>query len=339
MRFGMFDQMEKAAAPPGRMYQDRIRLLEIADAAGFWCYFKSEHHLTPLDMAPSTSTWLAAVAARTNNLRVGALVYLLPFHHPIRLLEEITILDQLSAGRLEVGVGKGISPPEHQLWGLHPDEARARFDESLAVLLEAMTTGSLTFHGDFWSFEDVPIEHRPYQRPYPPLWYPGNIELAARRGFNTIVGGPTSVLARAADQFTETLQAHASDRGRVNPGADPSIGAAVRIVLDEDAARARDRGRRAWKHFDANLTKLWRRFGISKLPGNPTVDGDWDKALAASVAFAGTPSMLIDFIGERAEIGIDPLLLGFEFGDLDTAEVRRSLDLFVERVMPHTLEL
>jgi alkanesulfonate monooxygenase SsuD/methylene tetrahydromethanopterin reductase-like flavin-dependent oxidoreductase (luciferase family) len=339
MRFGMFDQIERRAAPIGQMFRDRLRLLETADEAGFWCYFKSEHHLTPLDMAPSTSTWLAAVAARTTDLRIGSLVYLLPFHHPLRLLEEMTTLDHLSDGRLEVGVGRGISPGEHELWGMNPDEARVRSEETLAVLLRAMTSESLTFHGDFWNFDDVPIEQQMHQQPCPPLWYPGNIEIAGTRGFNTIVGGPTGRLAAAAEQFKELVATHHDDVGRVNPGATPSIGAAVRVILAEDETQARERGRIAWKHFDANITKLWRRFGISELPLNPNADGDFDKALAMCGAFAGTPSMLVDFIGERAELGIDPLVLGLEWGDLDATEVRRTLDLFAEHVMPSTADL
>jgi alkanesulfonate monooxygenase SsuD/methylene tetrahydromethanopterin reductase-like flavin-dependent oxidoreductase (luciferase family) len=339
MRFGMFDQMEKTAASPGQMYRERLRLLELADEAGFWCYFKSEHHLTSLDMSPSTSTWLAAVAARTINLRVGALVYLLPFHHPLRLLEEITTLDHLSDGRLEVGVGRGISPPEHQLWGMDPDQARARSEETLAVLLAAMTDDALTFEGEFWHFEDVPIEQQPLQKPYPPLWYPGNVEFAGRRGFHTIIGGPAERLTGAVDKFTELASVHGSDGGRVNPGSTQAVGASVRIILGEDENRTRERGRIAWKHFDANITKLWRRFGISELPGNPTADGDFDRALATCTAFAGTPVMLIEFISERSELGIDPLVLGFEWGDLDASEVRRSMDLFIENVMPTTIGL
>ena len=336
MRFGMFDQMEQTVASPGQMYRDRLGMLELADEAGFWCYFKSEHHLTPLDMAPSTSTWLSAVVARTNRLRIGALVYLLPFHHPLRLLEEITTLDHLSDGRLEVGVGRGISPPEHQMWGMDPDQARARSEETLAVLLAAMTGDALTFDGDFWQFDDVPIEQHPLQMPYPPLWYPGNVELAGRRGFHTIVGGPTGRLAGAVERFNELAVSHGAEGGRVNPGSTQSIGASVRIFLSEDESQARERGRIAWKHFDANITKLWRRFGIPELPGNPSADGDFDKALASCTAFAGTSAMLIDFISERAELGVDPLVLGFEWGDLDATEVRRSLELFVEDVMPVT---
>ncbi|MDH3684395.1 MAG: LLM class flavin-dependent oxidoreductase [Acidimicrobiia bacterium] len=335
----MFDQMERTSVSPGQMYRDRLRFLEVADEAGFWCYFKSEHHFTPLDMAPSVSTWLSAVLARTADLRVGSLVYLLPFHHPLRLLEEITTLDHLSDGRLEVGIGRGISPSEHQLWGLDPDQARARSEETLTVLLTALTRDSLTFRGDFWSFDDVPIEQRPLQRPYPPLWYPGNVKLAARRGFHTITGGTTTRLAAAVEQFTELVDAHRAGHNRVNPGATPSIGASVRVILAEDENIVRERGRIAWKHFDANITKLWRRFGISKLPMSPSADGDYDKALATNIAFAGTPAMMTAFVAERAQLGIDPLVLGFEWGDLDATEVRRSMDLFIEHVMPATANL
>ncbi len=339
MRFGLFDQMERRNAWPGEMFRDRLRLLEVADEAGFWCYFKSEHHLTPLDMAPSTSTWLSAVVARTTNLRVGSLVYLLPFHHPLRLIEEITTLDHLSDGRLEVGVGRGISPPEHTLWGMDPEQARARSEESLTVLLAALTSDSLTFHGDFWDFDDVPIEQRPLQDPYPPMWYPGNVELAARRGFNTISGGTVERLASTAAQFNELTEEHRHDEDRVNPGAAPSIGASVRVILADDENAARDRGRVAWRHFDENITKLWRRFGIDQLPGSPSADGDYDKALATCTGFAGTPAMLVDFISERAELGIDPFIMCFEWGDLDSAEVRRTMDLFVENVLPATAGL
>ncbi len=339
MRFAMFDQMENRGVSPAEMFRDRLRLLEVADEAGFWGYFKSEHHLTSLDMAPSTSTWLSAVVARTKKLRVGALVYLLPFYHPLRLLEEITTLDHLSNGRLEVGVGRGIAPPEHELWGMDPGEARDRFEETLAVLFEAMATDSLTFHGDFWNFDDVPIEQQPYQKPYPPLWYPGNLAVAGGRGFHTITAGPISYLAKAVEEFSESATAQHPSEDGVNGGATPSIGAAVKVILSEDENASLERGRSAWKHFDANITKLWRRFGLSELPFNPNADGDFDKAIAMSTAFSGSPSRLVDFIAERAELGIDPLVLGFEWGDLDASEVRRSLDLFAEHVMPATVDL
>ena len=336
MRFAIFDQMETVDRPLHRVYAERLELLAAADQAGFWCYFKSEHHLTPLDTAPSISTWLAAVAVRTTKMRIGSMVYLLPFHHPMRLIEEIAMLDHLSGGRLEVGVGRGISPPEHQMWGLEPDLARDRSEETLEVLIAGMTQDTLDFEGTFWSFEDVPIEVRPLQDPYPPLWYPGNIEIAGRRGFNSITGGAARNVAGAAARFAELNNESAGAPGRVNGGhGPPSLGATIRVLVDNDEQRALERARVAWKHFDANLTRLWRRAGITELPMNPTADGDFDKAMAAGIAFAGTPAMLCEQLGGHNELGIDPVLLGFDWGDLTAAESRRSLDLVAEHVMPH----
>ena len=119
----------------------------------------------------------------------------------------------------------------------------------------------------------------------------------------------------------------------VNPNSASSIGATVRVVLDTDEKQAYKRGTRAWRHLDTNLTKLWRRFGIDDIPANPTANGDFDQALAMNMAFAGTPAAFTEFVNERAELGIDPLVLGFEFGDLTASEVRVSFDLFAEQVM------
>jgi len=335
MRFAIFDQVERVDRPLHDVYADRLRLLEVADEAGFWCYFKAEHHLTPLDTAPSISTWLAAVASRTTRMRIGSMVYLLPFHHPIRLLEEIAMLDHLSGGRLEVGVGRGISPPEHEMWGLEVELARDRSEETLEVLLAGMTSETLNFEGRFWRFENVPMEMRPLQEPYPPLWYPGNISLAGTRGFNTITGGAARNMADAAARFTELNAEHAHLADRVNGARPNCLGATIRVLVADDAKWALDRARAAWKLFDAKLTKLWREAGImSQLPLSPTADGDFDKAVRSGIAFAGTPAMLNEQLERYREVGIDPIVLGFDWGDLETAEVRRSLDLVSEHVLP-----
>ncbi len=332
MRFALFDQMEFTNTPLQTQYAARLKLLEMADQAGFWAYFKSEHHFTSLDTAPSTSTWLAAVAARTGKMRLGPLVYLLPFHHPIRLLEEIAMLDHLSGGRFELGVGRGISPPEHVMWGLDAAQARDRSEETLRVLLAGMTSDSLTFVGRYWNFQDVPIQMRPLQKPYPPLWYPGNIEIAGQRGFNTITAGLPDAVAGAAKRFVALNTEHAGAAGRVNGGAAPKLGVSIRVFIADNAEKALARARVAWKHFDHNITLLWRRAGILELPLNPSADGDFDKAALWGLAVAGTPQMLCERL--QAYRDIDPVVLVFEWGDLDAKEVRRSMELFAERVMP-----
>ena len=157
--------------PLDRFYEDRLQLVEAYDRAGFYGYHVAEHHATPLGVAPSPGVWLAAVAQRTKRLRFGPLVYLLPLYHPIKLLEEICMLDQMSGGRMMLGVGRGISPIELRYYGLDPDAAPAMYAEALEVILRGMTCQELNFEGKYYHYRDVPMELAPFQRPHPPLWY------------------------------------------------------------------------------------------------------------------------------------------------------------------------
>src|SRR5579875_3613932 len=112
MQFGVFDHMDRSRLPLPDYYEARLDMIEQYDRIGFHGYHVAEHHATPISMAPSPSVFLAAVAQRSVRLRFGPLVYLLPFYHPLRLFEEICMLDQMSRGRLEFGLGRGISPIE-----------------------------------------------------------------------------------------------------------------------------------------------------------------------------------------------------------------------------------
>src|ERR1700728_2322900 len=171
MKFGVFDHIDRSTAPLEAQYADRLRIIEAYDAAGFDSYHVAEHHGTPLGMAPSPGIFIASVAQRTRQIRFGPLVYILPLYHPLRLAEEIAMLDRLSNGRLNVGIGRGISPIESGLYGNDPADGVARFDEVLAVLRLAFTEERLTYSGQYYHFENVPIVMRPMQQPHPPLWY------------------------------------------------------------------------------------------------------------------------------------------------------------------------
>ena len=110
MQFGVFDHMDRGQGSLAELYESRLQLAEAYDRAGFYGYHVAEHHATPLGVAPSPSVFLSAVAQRTKRLRFGPLVYLLPMYHPVRLIDEICMLDQMSGGRFMLGVGRGISP-------------------------------------------------------------------------------------------------------------------------------------------------------------------------------------------------------------------------------------
>src|ERR1700720_768699 len=112
MEFGVFDHLDRHGGALADYYEDRLKIAEAYDRAGFYAYHLAEHHSTPLGMSPSPSVFLSAVIQRTRRLRIGPLVYLLPLYHPLRLIEEVCMLDNLSGGRLQLGVGRGISPIE-----------------------------------------------------------------------------------------------------------------------------------------------------------------------------------------------------------------------------------
>ena len=185
MKFGVFDHLDRGALPLKDFYEERLKLIEAYDRAGFYAYHVAEHHSTPLGMAPSPSVFLAAVAQRTRRLRFGPLVYALPLHHPLRLIEEICMLDQISGGRLEIGFGRGSSPAEIALYGQNPADAQRIYAEALDLILQGLSQRTLNFQGDFFSFDNVPMELEPLQKPHPPVWYGvhsvDSAERAARR--------------------------------------------------------------------------------------------------------------------------------------------------------------
>src|ERR1700686_1660180 len=158
VEFGLFDWIDRGTAPLNQLYEERLQLLEAADAAAFYCYHLAEHHATPLGMAPSPALFLAAAAQRTRRIRLGPLVYLLPLYNPLRLIEEVCMLDQLSNGRLELGVGRGVTPYELRYFGVDPPDTRAIFNEALAVLVAGLTTSRLTFEGAHSQYSGVPME-------------------------------------------------------------------------------------------------------------------------------------------------------------------------------------
>src|SRR5579884_3914925 len=191
IRFGIFDWLdERRPDDPTTLYDARLTMLEYADQAGFYCYHLAEHHWTPLCMAPSPNLFLAAAAQRTRRIRLGPLVYLLPLYHPLRLMEEICMLDHLSHGRLEIGVGRGASPYELAPFGVRAEEARPMFEEALAILVQGLATGEIDHAGRYFVIKGLRAVHRPYQRPYPPLWYPTNypnsVAWVGRHGFSLL---------------------------------------------------------------------------------------------------------------------------------------------------------
>ncbi len=331
MQFGIFDHMEARGGSLAELYRERLDYVAYADRAGFWCYHKAEHHMIPLDMAPSGNVFLAAAARATERIRLGSLVYLLPFHHPLRLAEEICMVDHLSEGRLEVGVGRGISPPEHALWGFDPDAARERSEETLDILiasLRAGRSGSLLDHeGTHYQFKEVPVLMQSLQDPYPDFWYPGNVDFALRHGVNTVIGGP---LGKVREDLARFHNADSPEIG-INPGGARRIGVSRHVFVAETDDAAIDRGRRAWTRYTDNLMALFRKMGV-RPEIDPTVGGDFDRAREFGVVVAGSPDTVARDVAAVQEAEGDYYVGAFSWGDLDHAETMHSLRLFSDEV-------
>ena len=191
LRFGIFDWLDDAGRPLEEIYEDRLHLLELADRGPFHAYHLAEHHGTPLGLAPSPNIFLSAAAQRTRRIRLGTLVNVLPLYEPVRLWEEVCMLDHLSGGRLDVGIGRGGNPYELANYGIAAEEAGARYLEVWEVLRGGLSEGRVDHQGARYPRRaSTPL--RPLQQPYPPLWYPTSnpqsIPFAGEQGLNAVFG-------------------------------------------------------------------------------------------------------------------------------------------------------
>src|ERR1700745_1232677 len=177
MKVGIFDHVERANRPIATTLDERLQFAAAADEAGIYCLHVAEHHATPLNMVPVPGVWLAALARATKPLRRAPRVFLLPLYSPLRLIEEICMLDHLSQGRLEVGVGRGVSPFELKYHKVEHDRSRDIFIDAFKCVSAGLTTDSLTYGSEHFTCKDVPIALRPLQHPHPPFWYGSSNEI------------------------------------------------------------------------------------------------------------------------------------------------------------------
>ena len=147
MKIGLFDHVERADRSLATLFDERLAFVTAADEAGIYCLHVAEHHCTPLNMVPVPGVYLGAVARATKRIRLGPLVYLLPLYSPLRLIEEICMLDHLSYGRLEVGVGRGVSPFELNYHKIDHEASREIFADAYACISAGLVSDTLSYAG------------------------------------------------------------------------------------------------------------------------------------------------------------------------------------------------
>ncbi len=334
MDLGIFDHLDRRDVPLHEFYESRLRLLEKYDAAGFAAYHLAEHHATPLGLAPVPGIFLAAASQRTRRIRLGPCVYILPLYDPVRLVEEICMLDQLTRGRFDLGVGRGIVPYEMAYFDLHHLETEEVYEETLEVVLQGLTSEVLDHRGPRYTYRKVPMVLRPFQQPHPPLWYglghlPG-AEWAATHRVHSI----TNATCEASRPLFERYREVWHRKHGTSPM--PKLGMSRHIVVAPTEAQAEALGRPSYAAWYANLTKLWRDFGAIPF----RFARDFDEARERGTAIAGTPAHVREEIERQVAASDCTYLVGrMMFGSMSEAEAAASIELFASEVMPHVKAL
>jgi alkanesulfonate monooxygenase SsuD/methylene tetrahydromethanopterin reductase-like flavin-dependent oxidoreductase (luciferase family) len=337
MKFGIFDYIDQRGEPLNKLYNDRMQFLRAAEQAGFYGYHVTEHHVTPLSTTPSPTVYLAAAARETTRIRLGALLFLLPLYHPLRLLEELCMLDHLSNGRLDIGVGRGIAPPEFE--AMNADFARSQqdYEHTLNVLYQGFTQDHLDYACERFQFNDVPVVMRPLQNPYPPMWYGlrgdhGPV-FAATHGMNGVTLGPDERCAAELAAFAKHWANQPEDRKRFNsPVKSPMRGVMRTMFIADSDAEAERIARPAYARWYDSLGWLWTRRG-QKLP--ISIPQDFEMARKTGTLVVGGPQTVARiFEAQASVIGHNYLVLMMAFGSLTHAQEMHSLELFRTEVMP-----
>ncbi|CCM80403.1 MULTISPECIES: LLM class flavin-dependent oxidoreductase [Rhizobium] len=311
LTFGIFDHLDDNHTDIERLYSERLELVESCDQLGFYAYHLAEHHCTPHGRSPSPNLFLSSVAQRTRRLRMGPLVLLLPLYHPLRVFEEVCMLDQLSGGRLELGIGRGSLPVELGYFGMSPESAPGCYAETSEILLNAMKGGTLNHHGEHFEFSRIPLALSPHQRPHPPIWIatnrPESARWAAANGANIACIGPSSYVRAVTDAF----------KAERNKSSDNQVlfrGLLRMVVIGRSELNARSLAASA---YDLWLSSFKFLYDLNDLPTPPNLPLTFDEAVENELCVAGTADQVRQTLhGHSEEAGANYLLCQLAFGNL-----------------------
>jgi len=332
LEFGVFDWVDVAKGRSiADTYDDRIAIARRADAGRFERYHIAEHHGATLGLAASPGLLAAAVARETSRIRLAPMTFIVPLYEPLRLAEEIAMIDQLSHGRLELGIGKGSSPIEARMFDHAAEEMQARYDAFLPRILEALATGTYqNAAGD-----EFPLPIRPLQSSFA-TWYPTSnpesVQRAAVNGQHTIFG--FAFKSPGLDVIRERRDIYFAARAGVAAGGpQPRFGVLrhVFVAPTEDEAWATAEAAFA-DHYD-NFTWLWRKHGIEQ-PPLP----DLRQLVADHLCFVGSVESVVEQVVRVVEAtGVNYVAGAFSWGSLPVDAAMTSIDLFDAEVIPGVL--
>ena len=337
MKFGVFFLLHSPNVRRSEaVYHRALQEMAYADELGFDSVWLAEHHFSNYGYCPNPLTLAVKASSLTKNVRVGTAVLVLPFWHPLRLAEEIAMADQLTEGRLDIGVARGYQRYEFDRLGLNIEESRSRSDESLEVVLKALRGIGITHDGEHFHIPETTTFPRPLQDPHPPIWLAASsdesIETAVRLGLNCFTAAST----RPVDVPTRAWQAFDAAKRALGVHVEFAVQQHVHVApTDQEASKRLDQS--IW-HFRQS-TRLRTSTEIVKdgvataapIDGEPSLE-----ELYESRTFSGSP----ETVREKIQAYTDRMELSqmnciFSLGELDSETVRSSMRLFADQVMPH----
>jgi alkanesulfonate monooxygenase SsuD/methylene tetrahydromethanopterin reductase-like flavin-dependent oxidoreductase (luciferase family) len=356
LEFGIFDSFGpyemKEFPSVAEVYEAHLREAQEAEQLGYRYYFFIEHQNSPVCYVTAPTVYLTALATRTSALRFGLMIYQLPFHHPIRLAQDLATLDQLSRGRLEFGTGTGVLAHEFIRWNLPFDQRHDMSVEALEIIVKAWTAETVTYQGKYWQFDEALPNPKPYQEPHPPIWVAahsaGSFEYAAKHNYH--IAQNIDVDAVIAEKFGYYRQLWHQHK---HSGAMPRAFLTRHVHVAETDAQAR-------AEAEPNLVMGYIQGGelIAKTRlgfGPPDLEAaerstperqelrrvfqecskSYDFWIDNGLALVGSPDTVIRKLEEQRRLtGYDVFAARHRIGHLEPALARKSLQLFAKYVMP-----
>jgi alkanesulfonate monooxygenase SsuD/methylene tetrahydromethanopterin reductase-like flavin-dependent oxidoreductase (luciferase family) len=357
MKFGLFSIAPwHESMTPEQVLHDSLEQIELGDRLGLDEVWLGEHRFSRHGLLSGFFSYCGQVAARTQNVRIGTAVIVLPLHNPVLVAEEIAMLDVLSGGRIEVGVGSGYQRQEFEGLGVDINESRERFREAVEVMIKAWTEETLTYHGKFTDVDNIWVLPKPIQKPHPPLYVaistsPETVEWAASRQVQPILGGPTDSMGQATNVL-KMWRDKMDEFGHPHAHLTPPMAKGIYVTPTMEEALNDPVG------LDDFSSRILRSAGTSGATiGMPTdKNGNlppgyehWanrqqnreqrdDPGHAGLPPLRGTPDVIIERLQQVKEEGVERIFGAFGFPGLPQWKVLRSIELFCTEVLPHFRE-
>ena len=317
--------------PYDTYYQQILEQVELAEELGWECFMFNEHHFLGYGgLVANPAVLLAAAAARTSKIRLGPCIAILPLRHPLHSAEDYAMVDAISGGRLEFGIGSGNTEIDYKVFGVSRENDRQRLREAVDVISKTWANERISHTGQFWSFDELTVYPRPIQQPSPPIWVAGTsaqgLGWAGRQGYHIMTVGhphPPEKVRPGVEAWKQGLMTSGYDLKTKHCQFH------VRTHVSERSANARSIAMAAIKRYD-EISRIGRR----SLTASPE-DYDWNMMLATGRNNYGNPDECITNIeNARKNYYFDTLTTTFNFGGIPHVEILKSMRLFAKAVMP-----